>query len=338
MDVLGDRDMSVFDALVACSVPVHDIDVLVVGAGQAGLTVAHELYARGFRGYVSDDDRAGTFLVLDDQEGPGGTWRQCRFLMDAEVAPFVAQLPNLEPGDVGRREKVSSYVARSFSHYEDHYDFPILRPVHVSEVTLDSDGRFCVATDSGLFRSRYLINCTGRWSSPVVPEVEGADIFRGPQFHTSTMRNPDTFWRQRVLVIGEGLSVIDHLDELWGVAKKVRWAATGEPTFESDADLLEGRLIQSPKYQHLMDNGGLRQRPMIDRLDHYGAWWGEKYRDFDAIIWATGFTSALDHLAPLGDLEAVDGLFMVGLDAYASAESMQAEARTALDAIVDAQK
>jgi len=45
--------------------------------------------------------------------------------------------------------------------------------------------------------------------------------------------------------------------------------------------------------------GVLDRHPMFDRLSAGGAWWGEQFEPADAIVWATGFRAALNHLAPL---------------------------------------
>src|SRR5699024_6003181 len=50
-------------------------DVVVIGAGQAGLSAAYHLRHRGFRPASDPADGAPSFLVLDAEHGPGGAWR-----------------------------------------------------------------------------------------------------------------------------------------------------------------------------------------------------------------------------------------------------------------------
>ena len=58
-------------------------DVVVIGAGQAGLSAAYHLQRRGFvpaqrpaiRGRARPPRTAATYVVLDAEAGPGGAWR-----------------------------------------------------------------------------------------------------------------------------------------------------------------------------------------------------------------------------------------------------------------------
>lgn len=62
---------------------VRAADVVVVGAGQAGLSAAYHLQRRGFVPAGADmagadatgPAPAGTYIVLDGEDGPGGAWR-----------------------------------------------------------------------------------------------------------------------------------------------------------------------------------------------------------------------------------------------------------------------
>ena len=55
--------------------PVRSADVLVIGAGQAGLSAAYHLARRSFLPAGSETDSSLTYAVLDAEEGPGGAWR-----------------------------------------------------------------------------------------------------------------------------------------------------------------------------------------------------------------------------------------------------------------------
>ena len=61
------------------------------------------------------------------------------------------------------------------------------------------------------------------------------------------------------------------------------------------------------------DRGVLRARPMFTRLTPTGvAWPGDTEQCADAVIWCTGFRPALDHLRPLGVVEADDRVAVAG--------------------------
>lgn len=61
---------------------------LIIGAGQAGLAAAHELWRRGL---VPGED----FLVLDANDGPGGAWRHRWDSLTLGAAHGIADLPGL---------------------------------------------------------------------------------------------------------------------------------------------------------------------------------------------------------------------------------------------------
>lgn len=65
--------------------------------------------------------------------------------------------------------------------------------------------------------------------------------------------------------------------------------------------------------RELRENGVLKRKPMFDRLDADGAWWGKKHENFDAIIWATGFRHNLGHLRPLKLRSPNGGIQMDGV-------------------------
>lgn len=96
------------------STGVRDVDVLVVGAGQAGLSAAYSLRRRGLA--------PGTgFVVLDANDGPGGAWRHRWPSLTLGRAHRVHDLPGLRLGQPDPDEPASSAVARYFADYEQRF-------------------------------------------------------------------------------------------------------------------------------------------------------------------------------------------------------------------------
>lgn len=202
-------------------------------------------------------------------------------------------------------------------------------------------------TSAGIWRARFIINCTGTWQSPFVPYISGAEKFRGQQYHTQTYPGPERFWKQRVLVVGGGVSAINHVEELASEAKKVRWVTRTPPRWRKQTSGASqrgwglapeaGRDVEAqvraraeaglpplpvvahtglPLTEHVQElrkKGVLKRRPMFDSLDADGAWWGSKHENFDAIIWATGFRHNLRHLRPLRLRSPLGGIQMEGV-------------------------
>ena len=87
-------------------------------------------------------------------------------------------------------------------------------------------------TDRGIFSARGLINATGTWESPYIPEYPGADRFRGRQLHTRDYRRPEEFAGQHVLMVGGGISAIQLLDEISRVTSTT-WVTRRPPEFRA---------------------------------------------------------------------------------------------------------
>ena len=113
-------------------------DVVVIGAGQAGLSAAYHLKRRGLapvRGFV----------VLDQSPSPGGAWQFRWPSLTLSTVNRIHDLPGLPFADVvgeGTAEVPAAVaVPRYYAEYERRFELPIYRPVHVSVVeNLGADG------------------------------------------------------------------------------------------------------------------------------------------------------------------------------------------------------
>ncbi|MFI6152710.1 NAD(P)-binding domain-containing protein [Kitasatospora sp. NPDC051170] len=321
-------------------VDVAVVDVVVVGAGQAGLSAAYHLRRRGFAPYRPDaDGGAGTggFVVLDAGEAPGGAWAHRSPSLRMATVHGFHDLPDAElpPPDLDApaREVVPGY----FAAYEARHALPVVRPVTVHAVRAESgrpDSRLLVETDRGVWSTRALINATGTWTRPFLPHYPGR--FTGRQLHYADYRGPEEFAGRRVLVVGGGASAIQVLSEVAAVGETV-WATRSEPVFHEGPFTPEyGRAVvakveervrqglpalsvvsvtglgPSVAYRRAEELGALRRRPMFDRLTEHGAVWGEEEVAVDAIVWATGFRPEVGHLAPLGLRSPHGGIALTG--------------------------
>ncbi|MFT0848100.1 NAD(P)-binding domain-containing protein [Actinomycetaceae bacterium L2_0104] len=227
----------------------RDVDVLIIGAGQAGLAMAHELKRRGFVGYVedgldlsssasapSDDKVPHTFLVLDAENRPGGAWQHRWPSLTMATVNHIADLPGFPAGHIDPSAESADWVPSYFADFEDEFDLPILRPVLVTSVTNDEasatpdpNTRLLAETTAGTFRARMIVNCTGTWTRPFIPYYPGAASFRGMQCHTQDYPGIRAFEGRRVVVVGGGVSALSHLDDLGGTAKKLLWVTRTPP-------------------------------------------------------------------------------------------------------------
>ena len=197
-------------------------DVVVIGAGQAGLSAAYHLRRRGV-----------DFVVLDGESGPGGAWQHRWESLRMATVNGIYDLPGQPKPEIDPGEPSSELLPRYFADYEAHYDLPIRRPVHVRAVhRVDDDpaGRLLVETDRGDWSARAVINATGTWTRPFWPYYPGRSDFAGRQLHVADYTSAEEFIGQRVAVVGGGVSAVQLLDEISQVAETL-WFTRRPPVW-----------------------------------------------------------------------------------------------------------
>jgi cation diffusion facilitator CzcD-associated flavoprotein CzcO len=308
-------------------------DIVVIGAGQAGLSSAYHLEQRGLapvRGFV----------VLDQSPSAGGAWQYRWPSLTLSTVNRIHDLPGMRFADAveatSAEVKAAEAVPRYFAAYEREFALPVYRPVHVT-VVCDRGDRLVVETDRGEVSARGIINATGTWERPYVPEIPGADRFRGRQLHTKDYRTAAEFAGRHVIVVGAGISALQLLDEVSRVTTTT-WVTRRPPEFRTGPfDEAAGRaavkrveervraglpprsvvsvtgLPVTPAVEAMRARGVLARRPMFSEILDDGVRWddGTTLRA-DVILWCTGFRSALDHLAPLDLREPGGGIVMTG--------------------------
>jgi cation diffusion facilitator CzcD-associated flavoprotein CzcO len=307
--------------------------IVVIGAGQAGLSTAYHLAQLGvppIRGFV----------VLDGAPRAGGAWQFRWPSLTLSTVNRIHDLPGMPFADVvhaGQSEvEAAVAVPRYFAEYERRFALPVYRPVTVT-VVCDRGDHFNVETDRGDLTARGVVNATGTWEAPYVPDVPGRERFRGRQLHTRDYRTADELRGLHVVVVGAGISAIQLLDEISRVTTTT-WVTRRPPEFrtgpfDEEAGRAAVKLVEervraglppksvvsvtglpvTPAVEAMRARGVLERRPMFGEIVEDGVRWddGTTLRA-DVILWCTGFRSALDHLAPLGLREASGGIVMAG--------------------------
>jgi len=290
-------------------------DVVVIGAGQAGLSAAYHLQRRGFRS------------ALTGEEGPGGAWRHRWDSLRMATVNGIHDLPGMEQPPPDAAEPSNSALPRYFAEYEERFDLPVLRPVRVESVErVDADplGPLRVRTGRGTWLTRAVVNATGTWGRPYWPYYPGRETFLGRQLHTADYVSAEEFRGQHVVVVGGGISAVQFLEEL-SLVTSTTWVTRREPVWrDGPFGPDEGReavakveervraglppesvvsvtgLLWTPSARAAAARGALDRRPMFERIEPDGVRWADgTFQRADVILWATGFRAQLDHLAPL---------------------------------------
>lgn len=294
---------------------VPETDVVVIGAGQAGLSSAYHLRASGL-----------DFAVLDAAPAPGGAWQERWPTLRMETVHGIFDLPGLRFPPPAPDERAADAVPAYFASFEKEFGIDVRRPVAVTAVRDNDDGRLLVESDHGTWTTRALINATGTWTRPFVPHYPGQETFRGRQLHTADYRGPQEFAGKRVVVVGGGASAVQLLAEIADVAAATTWVTRRPPVFRDRSEYteeyrrdvvakVEARvraglppgsvasvidLPWTPQMAQARERGVLVRRPIFDRIAPDGVEWRDGARlEADMILWCTGWRPALDHLAPL---------------------------------------
>jgi cation diffusion facilitator CzcD-associated flavoprotein CzcO len=295
----------------------RDVDVVVIGAGQAGLSAGYHLARQGFA-------PGSGFVVLDGDAAPGGAWQHRWPSLTLATTHRVHELPGLPFAPASEDLPAAEAVPAYFTEYERRFALPVQRPVQVSAVRRTGDGRFLVEADDGARRARGVVNATGTWTRPFVPHYPGRQTFRGRQLHTVGYRGAAEFAGLSVVVVGGGASAVQLLGEIAPVARTT-WVTRRPPAWHEgpfgaqqgreavarvEAAVRAGRmpgsvvgvtgLVVTPWVRRALDDGVLTRLPVFDRITPDGVAWddGRTVRA-DVILWATGFRAAVGHLAPL---------------------------------------
>jgi cation diffusion facilitator CzcD-associated flavoprotein CzcO len=205
----------------------RDVDVVIVGAGFAGMLTAARLLDRGV------DD----FLIIDKAGDFGGTWYWNRYpgcMCDVESYTYLPLLeetgymPSMKYAGAAEIFAYSQRIGEHFGLYPK-----ALFQTEVDTATWDEDlGRWVVHTSRGdELRGRFLVTAGGILSKAKLPGIPGIEDFAGDTFHTSrwdyevTGGGPtepmDRLSDKRVGIIGTGATSVQVVPQLGRSAKDV---------------------------------------------------------------------------------------------------------------------
>jgi putative flavoprotein involved in K+ transport len=179
---------------------VESYEIVVVGAGAAGLATAKLLGDEGL-----------SPLVLDAGPEPGAAWRDRYDRLRLHTPRLLSGLPGLRiPRRYGRwvaRDDLIEY----FRDYAAVHDIDVRVDCRVDHLErgLDAPGggsAWTLHTSDGPIRADHVVVATGYNGTPFVPDWPGRASFAGELVHSSAYRNPQPYVGKDVLVVGAGNS------------------------------------------------------------------------------------------------------------------------------------
>lgn len=184
-----------------------ETQVIVIGAGPAGLATAYYLKQAGI-----------PFRVLERAASVGETWRNLYPSLRLNTTRWYSHLP-------GKRFPAHYPVfptAKQYYQYLQDYarEFGLNRHIQfgvaVRRLARTDDGAWRVETTAGVQTVPVVVSATGVFGSPRTPAIPGLDEFQGTVLHGHDYHGPEPFAGQRVMVVGNGPTGVDLAPELGG--------------------------------------------------------------------------------------------------------------------------
>ncbi|MCK8780834.1 NAD(P)/FAD-dependent oxidoreductase [Rhizobium sp. NTR19] len=278
-------------------------DVLVIGAGQAGLAAAHFLTLEDI-----------PHIVLDALPVVGDSWRRRYDALRLFTPRSLSSLPGMplqgDPDGYAGRDEFADYLARygRGRRVETGTEVTVLRR--------RGDLFEAAADDGRTFTSRAVVVATGAFTRPAVPALSAGFAPEVQQMHVSQFRNAGSVVDGTVLIVGDGASGRDAAMALAATHDVV--LARGRPRrlfperilgrstwwwlhrlglLRARPDSLIGRRMRRIDPFPLRGNGdadlarlGISLKPRLMAADGPAAVHGDGSRSFPAaIVWATGY-------------------------------------------------
>jgi cation diffusion facilitator CzcD-associated flavoprotein CzcO len=196
--------------LLVSNADAQPLDVVVVGAGFAGLYALHKLHAQGL-----------SVRVLEAAPDLGGTWYHNRYpgaRCDVESVDYCYSFSDELQQEWNWTEKYATQaeILRYLNWVADKLDLrrDIAFNTRVVSAVLDETTlRWTVSTDDGrALSARFCVMATGPLSAALTPDFDGLDSFEGEIYHTAHWPHDHVdFTGKRVAVIGTGSSGIQSI-------------------------------------------------------------------------------------------------------------------------------
>lgn len=187
----------------------RQVDTVVIGAGQAGLTMGYYLAAQEC-----------DFVILDASERVGNSWRTRWDSLRLFTPARYNNLPDMAFPASDDYYPTKDEMADYLEGYADQFDLPIHLNTTVETLTRHGD-RYALETGSQRFLSTNVVVATGAFHTPHIPAFSEDLTPSITQLHSRSYRNPDQLPDGDVLVVGAGSSGAEIAVELAATDRQV---------------------------------------------------------------------------------------------------------------------
>lgn len=170
-------------------------DVVVIGGGQAGLSMGYYLKQTSL-----------TFMILDNQKSVGDVWRKRYDSLILFTPRAYSSLPGLtlkgDPAGFPTKDEIADYLEK----YACTFDLPIQSNCHVKRLQKENE-LFIISTNEGtVIKTKKVVIATGPFHTPRIPAFARELPEHVVQLHSSQYKNKNQLNEGRVLIVGGGNS------------------------------------------------------------------------------------------------------------------------------------
>ncbi|MFY0758165.1 NAD(P)/FAD-dependent oxidoreductase [Metabacillus dongyingensis] len=169
-------------------------DVVVIGAGQAGLSIGYFLKKANV-----------SFLILDEASMIGESWRKRYDSLTLFTPRSYSSLPGLPFDGDSNKYPTKDDVAEYLSLYVHTFSLPVQLNTVVEKLT-QTKTTFMIKTNKEEIAAKMVVAATGPFQNPFIPEFSKMLSDQTYQVHSSSYKNPNQLKDGSVLVIGGGNS------------------------------------------------------------------------------------------------------------------------------------
>jgi putative flavoprotein involved in K+ transport len=192
---------------------------IIVGGGQAGLSMSYCLKERGIDHVVLEKHRIGH------------AWRNQRWDSFCLVTPnWQCQLPGFPyPGDEPHGFMAKDEIVQYLETYARYFNAPVREGVTVSRIRMEGRDKFYLNTSAGEFTASQVVVATGGYHRPKIPAYAAQLPTTITQLSSSQYRNPEQLPEGAVLVVGTGQSGCQIAEDLHLAGRQVHLCVGGAP-------------------------------------------------------------------------------------------------------------
>lgn len=272
-------------------------DVLIIGAGQTGLTIAYYL-----------KDTKCKYLLVEANARIGDSWRNRYDSLSLLTPRLEDSLPGMvlpgEPMGFPTKDEIADYLER----YAKHFSFPIHLNTFVERLSKEKDV-FLAKTKTQTYIVRKVIVATGPFQKAFIPSLPGRTDLNLFQIHSHFYKNPGQLPKGRVLIVGAGnsgaqiaveLSATDSVtlstkrklifSSRYDFLYRIVAAVFKIGTVRKIVDLLTVRKVFATGLEELIKNKKIKLVQELIRVNGNIFFFKDGSKEtFDAVVWATGY-------------------------------------------------